>query len=82
MDNSERISTMDAVASHELRLSLKIVLIIAVPARTEDLGVGDGDVGIGRVGGGEIGVGMLVSVFVEGGGSVFVVGGGSENGVC
>lgn len=45
------IFTKDEVADHELDLSLKAMAITTEPAQTEELGVGDGELGVGRVGG-------------------------------
>lgn len=62
--SSEEISTNDEVASHELKLSLRVMVITTEVVQMEKLGVGVGELGVGRMGGGEVKVGMLAAVFV------------------
>lgn len=54
VDSRERISSEDEVTSHELRLSLKSIVVTAEPAKTEELRVGNGELGVDSLTGEEI----------------------------
>lgn len=46
----EEITTKDELTGHELRLSLKIMIVTAEISQREELGIGDGELGVGMVG--------------------------------
>lgn len=47
----EGISTKDEETKHELRVCLKLMVVTAKPAQTEELRVADRELGVFRMGG-------------------------------
>lgn len=68
MSDGHGIFTKDEVAGHELGLRLKVMVVTAEHAQTEELAVGNGEPGVGGVVLGEVLVGMRVGRFVVDGG--------------
>lgn len=57
MDAVEGISSKDEVTGHMLGMSFKVMFITAEIAQTEELGVGNREIGVGRVEEGEVLIG-------------------------